>query len=220
MSFFKAESKKRLRQLDILRGVAVLLVIGHHVILQPEESGMFQPLVNVLIRFGWSGVDLFFVLSGFLVGGLLFSELRSRSVLDVRRFIIAHQGREAEKNAGKKDDERKHLAGANALANGSANKAAHDRSAKSNNDRNQQPERGDFVAIRFKGAIRAQSNVDAGEDRKVENEHDGVTRHYRQNGFQHFTKSDSRIFRLAPAQKDTHCSESWIKEAKPNGRLR
>jgi len=88
MSFFKAESKKRLRQLDILRGVAVLLVIGHHVILQPEESGMFQPLVNVLIRFGWSGVDLFFVLSGFLVGGLLFSELRSRSVLDVRRFVI------------------------------------------------------------------------------------------------------------------------------------
>jgi peptidoglycan/LPS O-acetylase OafA/YrhL len=88
MSFFKSESKKRLRQLDILRGIAVLLVIGHHVILQPEESGMFQPLVNVLIRFGWSGVDLFFVLSGFLVGGLLFSELRSRSVLDVRRFII------------------------------------------------------------------------------------------------------------------------------------
>jgi peptidoglycan/LPS O-acetylase OafA/YrhL len=88
MSFFKSESKKRLRQLDILRGVAVLLVIGHHVILQPEESGIFQPLVNVLIRFGWSGVDLFFVLSGFLVGGLLFSELRSRSVLDVRRFII------------------------------------------------------------------------------------------------------------------------------------
>src|SRR6266403_1051350 len=66
MSFFKSESK-RLRQLDILRGVAVLLVIGHHVILQPEESGMFQPLVNVLIRFGWSGVDLFFVLSGFLL---------------------------------------------------------------------------------------------------------------------------------------------------------
>ena len=92
MSFFKAESKKRLRQLDILRGVAVLLVIGHHVILQPEESGMFQPLVNVLIRFGWSGVDLFFVLSGFLVGGLLFSELRSRSVLDVRRFVVSDSG--------------------------------------------------------------------------------------------------------------------------------
>src|SRR5438046_8067275 len=88
MSFFKAESKKRLRQLDILRGVAVLLVIGHHVILQPEESGMFQPLVNVLIRFGWSGVDLFFVLSGCLVGGLLFSELRSRSVMGLRGFMM------------------------------------------------------------------------------------------------------------------------------------
>src|SRR5207237_4136675 len=123
---------------------------------------------------------------------------------------------EAKKNAGKKNDEREHLAGSNTFANGSANKAAHDRSAKSNNDRNHQPEGGDFVAIRSKGTIRAKRNVNAGEDRKVENEHDGVTRHYRQNGFQHFAKSDSRIFRLAPAQKDTHCSKSWIKEAKQN----
>jgi len=106
----------------------------------------------------------------------------------VRRFVIAHQGRQAEKNAGKKNDEGEHLAGSNTFANGSANKAAHDRSAKSNNNRNHQPERGDFVAIRFEGALGSKRNVNAGEDRKVENEHDGVTRHYRQNGFQHFAK--------------------------------
>lgn len=75
-------------QLDVLRGIAVLLVIGHHQILQPQEAGIFEPLVNVFIRFGWSGVDLFFVLSGFLVGGLLLNELRQRSSLHVSRFII------------------------------------------------------------------------------------------------------------------------------------
>ena len=75
-------------QLDVLRGVAVLLVMSHHVVLQPVESGVFGPLENVSIRFGWSGVDLFFVLSGFLVGGLLFAELRTRNKLDVKRFII------------------------------------------------------------------------------------------------------------------------------------
>jgi len=75
-------------QLDVLRGIAVLLVMGHHIVLQPDESGVFGPLENVLIRFGWSGVDLFFVLSGFLVGGLLFAELRARNRIDVGRFII------------------------------------------------------------------------------------------------------------------------------------
>jgi len=88
MTSFTTHDSKRMVQLDVLRGVAVLLVMGHHIVLQPNESGVFQPVENVLIRFGWSGVDLFFVLSGFLVGGLLFAELRARGKLDVRRFII------------------------------------------------------------------------------------------------------------------------------------
>jgi peptidoglycan/LPS O-acetylase OafA/YrhL len=78
----------RLVQLDILRGIAVLLVIGRHSSVPASQSGKFQPLVQYWYDLGWTGVDLFFVLSGFLVGGLLFKEWRLRSSLDIKRFLI------------------------------------------------------------------------------------------------------------------------------------
>ncbi len=77
----------RVLQLDILRGVAVVFVLGYHVVIDPEETGVLAPLTGALQRFGWSGVDLFFVLSGFLVGGLFFKELRERGSFNVSRFL-------------------------------------------------------------------------------------------------------------------------------------
>ena len=78
----------RLIQLDILRGIAILLVLGRHPVLPHEQSGSLNAVATLWHRFGWTGVDLFFVLSGFLVGGLLFQELRARGTLDVGRFLI------------------------------------------------------------------------------------------------------------------------------------
>jgi peptidoglycan/LPS O-acetylase OafA/YrhL len=81
-------SKGRLVQLDVLRGLAILLVLGRHAVVLPAKAGLLRVPAEVWQRFGWTGVDLFFVLSGFLVGGLLFKELRTASKLDVGRFII------------------------------------------------------------------------------------------------------------------------------------
>ena len=64
---------RRIPQLDGLRGMAIGLVLLHHYIYQMHPS-MPDALSAVLIPFaglGWSGVDLFFILSGFLIGGIL-----------------------------------------------------------------------------------------------------------------------------------------------------
>src|SRR5262249_62023019 len=83
-------SAGRLPQLDFLRGIAVLLVIANHLPgqLPIPSTGYFAPFVKVASDFGWTGVDLFFVLSGFLVGGLIFKEWQQRSAFDIRRFLI------------------------------------------------------------------------------------------------------------------------------------
>ena len=53
-----------------MRGLAILLVIlFHHTLMRPET--LFDRVYVNLARLGWSGVDLFFVLSGFLITGLL-----------------------------------------------------------------------------------------------------------------------------------------------------
>jgi peptidoglycan/LPS O-acetylase OafA/YrhL len=87
-STYDRPSVTRLPQLDLLRGIAVLLVIARHLPFGYSYAGQLAPSVKIAFDFGWTGVDLFFVLSGFLVGGLLFKEWQRRSALDIRRFLI------------------------------------------------------------------------------------------------------------------------------------
>lgn len=82
------KDSRRMIQLDVLRSIAILLVLGSHYVIGPKQAGALKVPATLWHRFGFSGVDLFFVLSGFLVGGLLMRELRVYGKLDVRRFLI------------------------------------------------------------------------------------------------------------------------------------
>lgn len=62
--------KNRIYGLDLLRSLAILLVLFLHL---GESVHGFPPLLKTLGSIGWAGVDIFFVLSGFLIGGLLFN---------------------------------------------------------------------------------------------------------------------------------------------------
>ena len=60
----------RLQTLDGLRGIAILLVVPHNLNLMAASGGVWYVVVVALQR-GWIGVQLFFVLSGFLITGIL-----------------------------------------------------------------------------------------------------------------------------------------------------
>jgi peptidoglycan/LPS O-acetylase OafA/YrhL len=62
---------KRIRQLDGVRGLAVLAVFVHNTDIYPSLH------LGVIVSNGWMGVDLFFVLSGFLITGILIDAKKS-----------------------------------------------------------------------------------------------------------------------------------------------
>lgn len=62
---------KRIPSLDGLRGLAILLILLYHT--YPRHR--YDP-ISLLSDFGWLGMDLFFVLSGFLITGVLFDTLK------------------------------------------------------------------------------------------------------------------------------------------------
>ncbi len=69
----RIHSSRRIPELDGLRGMAIGLVLIWHYIGAPldQEAGSFASLLRRSVSLTWSGVDLFFVLSGFLIGGIL-----------------------------------------------------------------------------------------------------------------------------------------------------
>jgi peptidoglycan/LPS O-acetylase OafA/YrhL len=58
--------------LDGVRGLAILLVLLYHFVAQTTATNAFERAINWPLSYGLLGVDLFFVLSGFLITGILY----------------------------------------------------------------------------------------------------------------------------------------------------
>lgn len=67
--------------LDVFRALAILLVFTGHSVLSFGSPALLAPL-----QFGGTGVDLFFVLSGWLIGNQILSEYKKYGDIDVPRF--------------------------------------------------------------------------------------------------------------------------------------
>jgi peptidoglycan/LPS O-acetylase OafA/YrhL len=85
-------SDQHVRELDGLRGIAVLMVLVWHFVgtMVSPKAGWWADLLHQFTIFGRTGVDLFFVLSGFLIIGILHDQRNAPNLLSTfytRRFF-------------------------------------------------------------------------------------------------------------------------------------
>jgi len=75
------EATTRMPGLDLLRAIAILWVMYYHAVVFH-----FVAHSDPVARTGWMGVDLFFALSGFLIGNQLIRPLTHGHQIDIWRF--------------------------------------------------------------------------------------------------------------------------------------
>jgi len=84
----RAIVRDRAIELDFLRGIAIVAVMGYH-FRSVDPGWMVVSIAQYpFTHFGREGVNLFFTLSGFLVGGLLLRQYAEDGAIDARRFIV------------------------------------------------------------------------------------------------------------------------------------
>ncbi|WP_250465395.1 MULTISPECIES: acyltransferase [unclassified Caballeronia] len=91
MSLFgvpRIQGASRSIELDFIRGLAIIAVMGYHFHSYPTGSAFIAAIEYPLKSFGHEGVNLFFTLSGYLVGGLLLRQYAQEERIDAGRFIV------------------------------------------------------------------------------------------------------------------------------------
>lgn len=90
LSTIRKNEVERINALDGLRAIAILLVLLYHLTPERDSDHGIKAIIFKLADIGYSGVDLFFVLSGFLITRILLGNHKKNRPLKlfyIRRFL-------------------------------------------------------------------------------------------------------------------------------------
>lgn len=79
----KTPNQTKLAGLDHLRALAITLVFLFHYRLFAHPEW-----IDIVGKFGWTGVDLFFVLSGYLISSQLFGAIAKSGSINIKEFYV------------------------------------------------------------------------------------------------------------------------------------
>ena len=82
----RAVSTRKIQNIQGLRGIAVLLVVFTHMLSVEGKYAKFEYIIPEFIIIGESGVDLFFLISGFVMVAVTHSH--SQSKIQIQRFLF------------------------------------------------------------------------------------------------------------------------------------
>ncbi len=92
-----ASHRGHVRELDGLRALAIWFVLAEHLLFTYPSTvaatAFLPPVLGGLLSHGWLGVDLFFVLSGFLITGILLATKSRGKGAYFKRFYIRRAAR-------------------------------------------------------------------------------------------------------------------------------
>ena len=78
-------STRKIQNIQGLRGIAVLLVVFTHMLSIEGKYAQFEYIIPELFIIGESGVDLFFLISGFVMVAVTHS--KSQSKIQIQKFL-------------------------------------------------------------------------------------------------------------------------------------
>ena len=81
----ESDHSSRLHGLDHLRALAIVLVFFYHYRIPIYGHPAW---LDDAVKFGWTGVDLFFVLSGFLISSQLFAQIQRGATISFKDFFL------------------------------------------------------------------------------------------------------------------------------------
>lgn len=80
--FLKSITTRAFKELDSIRFLSIFLVVLHHQFLDQNKFLLW------LKSYGWVGVDIFFVMSGFLITSILLKEIEKNQTIELKKFWL------------------------------------------------------------------------------------------------------------------------------------